>query len=168
MVNGAAPVVAVASTVLRSMLVVPGPRLTPFGVLMFHCPTAPTKLTMPPAPNVVMVVPPLLSWSAMVAIAFDANPAASNGPAASAIAVRTFLFISLTPGKVLKAAIYESRSHAKEGFSRLINGLRNKRGDDGSPLVKATDMGNTGSERRVEGHRFDERTLNQSVRRAMT
>jgi len=57
----------------------------------------------------VVVVPPLLSWSSMVAIAFDANPAASNGPAASATAVRTFLFISLTPSKVLNAAIYEGK-----------------------------------------------------------
>src|SRR5215467_7746896 len=60
-----------------------GELLRPVAELMFQFDTGPLKTTAPPAPMVVTLTPVVTSvmLSVMVAIAFGANPAASNGPA---------------------------------------------------------------------------------------
>ena len=78
----------VALSELRSMIGAPGPSLWPVAELTVHNPTDPVKVAMlqltpqdPPTMTPVSAAP-LLSSSSTVAIAFDANPAASSGTAA--------------------------------------------------------------------------------------
>jgi hypothetical protein len=74
----------------------PGPSLMPVVRLIVHPPTVPENKTQLPVPQGVPVKTPesdapLLRSSWTVAIAFEANPAANSGAAASTTGVRSFL-----------------------------------------------------------------------------
>src|SRR6516164_3314871 len=101
MSNGAAePLVAVASIDSRSIVGSPGPALVPPVILITHPPTVPLYETQvsvaQAAPIKTGMDAPLESLSSTVAIAFEAKPAANSGVAASATAVRSFLFMTLS------------------------------------------------------------------------
>jgi hypothetical protein len=83
------------------MVGLPGPELVPFVRLISHAPTVPlyeTQVSVAQGAPIIMpeLNAPLVSWSSTVAIACEANPEVNRGAAASATAVRSFLFIILS------------------------------------------------------------------------
>jgi hypothetical protein len=80
---------------------------------------------------------PLVLVPRLIVVAFAADPHIS-GPATSATAVRSFLFISALLSTIL--AWYSSgKRRANRGYPFVMNELENSHDDGGAPLVKKTD-----------------------------